>query len=130
VISLRSRSYLTDRPFAQDVKGIIHAKMTFFLRSYLCLLYLTGDVSLKVNWIRAEFLCISYSRNRSWRPIGLLDVKDPTLFRQSTHIWRQGCQLYPPAALYTPETLFFCFWYSFLLEAEQALGPSAAGRIR
>jgi hypothetical protein len=24
----------------------------------------------------------------------------------------------------------FCFWYSFLLEAEQIPGPSAAGRIR
>jgi hypothetical protein len=23
-----------------------------------------------------------------------------------------------PAALYSPEILFFCFWYSFLLDAE------------
>jgi hypothetical protein len=29
-----------------------------------------------------------------------------------------------------PETLFLCFWYSFLLEAEQTPGPCAAGRIR
>jgi hypothetical protein len=30
----------------------------------------------------------------------------------------KGCQPEAPAALYTPETsLFFCFWYSFLLEA-------------
>jgi hypothetical protein len=28
------------------------------------------------------------------------------------------CQPYAPAALGSPETLFFCFWYSFLLEAE------------
>jgi hypothetical protein len=34
----------------------------------------------------------------------------------------------PP--LYSPETLFFCFWYSFLLEAEQTPGPIAAGRNR
>jgi hypothetical protein len=28
-------------------------------------------------------------------------------------------QPYAPAALYSPETLlFFCFWYSFMLEAE------------
>jgi hypothetical protein len=27
----------------------------------------------------------SYPRNRPWRPIGLWDVKDPTLSRQSAH---------------------------------------------
>jgi hypothetical protein len=41
------------------------------------------------------------------------DVKDPTLPRQSAHRWRQGCRLYAPAALYSPETLYFRFWYSF-----------------
>jgi hypothetical protein len=30
----------------------------------------------------------SYPRNRPWRPTGLRDVKDPTLFRQSAHRWR------------------------------------------
>jgi hypothetical protein len=30
---------------------------------------------------------VSYPRNRPWR-IGLLDVKDPTLSRQSAHRWR------------------------------------------
>jgi hypothetical protein len=33
------------------------------------------------------------------------------------------------AALYSPETLFLCFLYSFLLEADKTPGPSAAGRI-
>jgi hypothetical protein len=28
----------------------------------------------------------------------------------------------PPAVFYTPEILFFCFWYSFLLEAESTPG--------
>jgi hypothetical protein len=28
------------------------------------------------------------------------------------------------------ETLFFCFWYSFLLGAESTPGPIAAGRIK
>jgi hypothetical protein len=28
----------------------------------------------------------------------------------------------------TPKTLFVCFWYSFLLEAEYTPGPSAAGK--
>jgi hypothetical protein len=55
--------------------------------------------------------------NRSWRLIGLRDVKDPTLSRQSAHRWLQGCQPCAPVALYSPET-FFCSWYSFLLEAE------------
>jgi hypothetical protein len=62
---------------------------------------------------------VKLSRNRPWRPIGLWDVKDPTLSRQSAHRWRQGCQPYAVAALYSPETLLFlCFWYSFLLVAE------------
>jgi hypothetical protein len=29
-----------------------------------------------------------------------------------------GCQPQAPAALCSPETVFFCFWYSFLLEDE------------
>jgi hypothetical protein len=60
----------------------------------------------------------SYLRNRPWRPIGLWDVKDPTLSRQSAHRWRWGCQAHAPAALYSSETFFWCFRYSFLLEAE------------
>jgi hypothetical protein len=55
-------------------------------------------------------ICSSYPHNRSWRHIGLWDVKDPTLFRQSVYRWRQGCKPYTPAALYSPETLFLCFW--------------------
>jgi hypothetical protein len=39
-------------------------------------------------------------------------------------------QLYASATLYSPETLFVCFWYPFLLEAEYTSGPSVAGRIR
>jgi hypothetical protein len=31
---------------------------------------------------------IKLSRNRPWRPIGLRDVKDPTLSRQSAYRWR------------------------------------------
>jgi hypothetical protein len=30
----------------------------------------------------------SYPRNRPWRPIGLRDVEDPTLSRQSAHRWQ------------------------------------------
>jgi hypothetical protein len=45
--------------------------------------------------------------NRQWRPIGLWDVKDLTMSRQSAHRWRWGCQPYAPAVLYS----------TFLLEA-------------
>jgi hypothetical protein len=63
---------------------------------------------------RNDYEVKSYPRNRPWRPIELWDVEDPTLSRQSAHRWWQGCQ----CALYSPETWFLCFWYSFLLEAE------------
>jgi hypothetical protein len=47
------------------------------------------------------------------------------VYRQLAHRWRQSRQPYAPAALYSSETLFFCFRYSFLL-AQQTSGPSAA----
>jgi hypothetical protein len=31
--------------------------------------------------------------------MGLRDVEDPTLFRQSAHRWRLGCQPYAPVGL-------------------------------
>jgi hypothetical protein len=34
----------------------------------------------------------------------------------------------PP--FYSPQTLCFCFWYDFLLEAEYNTGPSAAAKTR
>jgi hypothetical protein len=45
--------------------------------------------------------------NRPWRPLGLWDVKHPTLSTQSAQRWRQGCQPHAPAVLYSPETFFF-----------------------
>jgi hypothetical protein len=53
-------------------------------------------------------ICKSYKkwrcpRTRPWRPIGFLDVKDITLFKQSAQRWRCGCQTYAPAALYPSE---------------------------
>jgi hypothetical protein len=57
-------------------------------------------------------------------PIGLREVKAPTLLRQTANRWRQGCQPYAPAALYLQVSLFFKnSWYSFLLEAESTPGP-------
>jgi hypothetical protein len=57
-------------------------------------------------------------------PIGLREVKAPTLLRQTANRWRQGCQPYAPAALY-PQVSFIIkdSWYSFLLEAESTPGP-------
>jgi hypothetical protein len=42
----------------------------------------------------------------SWRPIGLREVKTPTLLRQTANRLRQGCQPYAPAALYPQVSLF------------------------
>jgi hypothetical protein len=39
-----------------------------------------------------------YPCNRPWRPIGLRDVEDPTLSRQSAH---RCCQPYAPATVYS-----------------------------
>jgi hypothetical protein len=64
----------------------------------------------------------SSPRNRPWMPIRFLDVEDPTLSRQSTHRCCLSCQPYPSTALYSLETLFLWFWYSFLLEAEWTQG--------
>jgi hypothetical protein len=64
----------------------------------------------------------SYPHNRPWSPIGLWDVKDPTLSRQCGHRRRKGCQPYAPAAPHSLETLFLCFWYSFLLDAGKPQG--------
>jgi hypothetical protein len=110
---------------------------TFYSSPFSDLLSIFSFLKKKSNWFnpltRSPSInrIRSYPRNRPWRPIGLWDVEDPTLCRQSAHRWRQGCQPCAPAALYFPEILlFFCFWYSFLLEAEWTPGPNAAGRIR
>jgi hypothetical protein len=52
----------------------------------------------------------------------LEDVEDPTMSRQA-----DGDKVVSltPNAIYSPET-FFCVWYSFLSEAKQTPGPSAA----
>jgi hypothetical protein len=65
----------------------------------------------------------SYHLNGPWKPIGSWDLADHMLSRQSAHRWRQGCQPYALATFYDPETLLSCYWYSFLLEAEQIPGP-------
>jgi hypothetical protein len=54
----------------------------------------------------------NYPRN------GLWDIEEPTLSRQSAHRWQEGCQPYVSAAALLPRKIFFCFWYSFLLEPE------------
>jgi hypothetical protein len=47
-----------------------------------------------------------YPCYRPWRPIGLREVKAPTLLRQTANTWRQGCQPYALAALYPQVSLF------------------------
>jgi hypothetical protein len=65
-------------------------------------------------------------------PLQAMD-KAPTLLRQTTTRWRQGCQPYAPAALYPPG--FFIFKDSWFLVLSSVRGwvyprASAAGRIR
>jgi hypothetical protein len=52
---------------------------------------------------RYRYLCY-----RPWRPLGLREVKAPTLLRQTANRWWQGCQPYAPAALY-PQVSFLRF---------------------
>jgi hypothetical protein len=58
VISLRSRSYLTDRRFAEDIERINLAIISCYV--IICVLYkyscVMDDVSLKFNWVNAQFL--------------------------------------------------------------------------
>jgi hypothetical protein len=60
----------------------------------------------------------------------LLNVNDPTFSRQRLTDGGKGCQPYTPAALYSPETIFLCFWYSFLLEAEKTQGQERLSKIK
>jgi hypothetical protein len=50
-----------------------------------------------------------YPCYRPWRPIGLREVKAPTLLRQTANRWRQGYQPYAPAALYPQVSSFLSF---------------------
>jgi hypothetical protein len=68
-------------------------------------------VSFLVSKYHAIITLLSslYPCYRPWRPIGLREVKAPTLLtRQTVNRWRQGCQPYAPAALY-PQVSFFFF---------------------
>jgi hypothetical protein len=57
--------------------------------------------TLKLSGILCPVYYKSYLCNRSWRPIGLWNVRI-TFFRQSTYRWRWGCQPHAPATLYLP----------------------------
>jgi hypothetical protein len=93
--------------------------VTYFFRPKVHLVFIMEmDSQFKVIITNEVYLSEMISASfRPWRPIGLWDVKDPTLYRQYAHRWRQGCQPYALAPLSSPET-FFCFRYLFLLEAE------------
>jgi hypothetical protein len=75
-------------------------------RREICFPVTTNCVILRNRDVRSK---LKLFLNRLWRPIGLWDVEDPTLSRQLANGWHQCCQPYAPAALYSPETLFFCF---------------------
>jgi hypothetical protein len=50
----------------------------------------------------------SFPRSMPWKPIGLWDVEDRTLSRQSAPRWRWGCRPYAPAALYSLTQIPWC----------------------
>jgi hypothetical protein len=70
-------------------------------------IYVVSLATLLVYIYIYIYLKRSYPHNRPWRPIGLWDVKDPTLSRQSAHRWLWSCQPYAPAALYSPRNITF-----------------------
>jgi hypothetical protein len=51
--------------------------------------------------IQVDNFTVRQPVNKPWRPVGVWDVKDPTLSRQSAHRWPRGCQPYALAALYS-----------------------------
>jgi hypothetical protein len=50
--------------------------------------------SCSLNYRHQE---IRYPCYRPWRPLGLREVEAPTLLRQTSNRWRQGCQPYAPS---------------------------------
>jgi hypothetical protein len=60
----------------------------------------------------------SYPCNRPWRTIGLWDIEAPTLFRQSVHRCRWGCQPYTPASRPLPPGRFLVLIYSLFIQLE------------
>jgi hypothetical protein len=51
---------------------------------------------IRLPKIKQSKSTVKLSRNRPWRPIGLWNVKDPILSRQSTHRWRTYLHFYSP----------------------------------
>jgi hypothetical protein len=99
---------------------------TFSHSSYLTLISMIHSKDLPVCLFPCKLKKRKgYDRSRPWRPIGLWDVKDPTMFRQSAHRWWQGCQCRHS------RTLLPKYIISLLLVlAEWSSRHSAAGRTR
>jgi hypothetical protein len=81
-------------------------------RSHYCVCTNMSLQMIQVNQTRSisntEMFLVKLS---PWRPIGLWDIENLTLYRHSAHRWRRGCHPYAPTTLYSPETLFFYFCY-------------------
>jgi hypothetical protein len=71
--------------------------------------------------------------NRAWRRKRLSDVKDATLSRQSARRWRQDCQPYAPAALFSQKHYFSVSGINFfyrLSEPQGLVRPEGLGRLK
>jgi hypothetical protein len=83
----------------QSVVIIVCSSISMYIQFTFCVTHSSQLNTIKYNRIK-NLRCVvhsynkknkkikSYPRNRPWRPVGLWDVKDPTLSRQSAHRWR------------------------------------------
>jgi hypothetical protein len=62
--------------------------------------FMTAFRNASLQRMSIKLVKLRYPCYRPWRPIGLREVKAPTLPRQTANRWRQGYQPYAPAALY------------------------------
>jgi hypothetical protein len=69
---------------------------------YVGFIFGAKDKNTSIKKVKGKYIPVY----RPWRPIGLQEVKAPTLLRQTANRWRQGCQPYAPAALYPQVSLF------------------------
>jgi hypothetical protein len=51
-------------------------------------LFLDSPSKFTITLCHQSYFITCNPHNRTWRPVGLFDVEDPTMSRQSAHRWR------------------------------------------